>query len=223
MADQPDPTVNERFDRYVESFRRGEADPDPVMAGLGVEARRQLGRKIDEFLETGPVPDPGMSSPASPEIAGLAARIVPQLDGRSGGLSRMLTGRRQELGLSFETVVEDLAKELDATDEETEKIDAYYHDLEWGSLPAAGLADRLLDLLAKKLETTRAALREAGRALGPGRAASTGPVFARKVDDLAQGIPGDEAVADYSLAPSDLAGMRSATPPDRIDRLFTDG
>lgn len=218
MTDPRERDITERFERYVAAFRRGEGDPGPAMSGLDREGRERLGRRIEEFLETGPVPDPEFVNPDDPRVQKVVAGILPQLDGRAGGLSRLLARQRHRLGLTQESVVDSLADDLDATEDEKPKIEAYYHDLEWGSLPAAGLADRLLDSLAAALHTTRDALREAGHALGPGRAASTGPVYARTVDEV--GHADDLVAADIG---PDVLEMRSASPPDRIDELFTGG
>lgn len=220
MADSRETVIQERYRRYVDGFARGEADPDPVMAGLDEESTLQLGRMIDRFLEAGPRPDPKLVGPDHPEVETAVGQILPRLDGRAGGLSRLLVERRSELELSQSDVVGAIAGELEATGEEREKIDAYYHDLEWGSLPAGGLADRLLDSLAAALQSTRESLRAAGRVLGPGRASSSGPVYARSVE------PGDAVLgmASPGLPADRSAGTgRRATPPDRIDELFTGG
>lgn len=214
MADQGQ--IRQRYAMYVAQFRRGEGDPGPVMAGLDQESRRILGLKIEAFLETGPVPDPETMNPDDPQIRKVAAELVPRLDGRTGGLSRLLARQREKLEISQAGMVEALAKELEASKPEEEKIDAYYHDLEWGTLPAAGLADQLLDALARILKTTSKSLREAGGSLGPARASSTGPVYARMVEE-------DGAAYDLAVPSSSASQSRQATPPDRIDRLFTGG
>lgn len=216
MSEETDSVVRKHFERYVEGFRRGQGDPGPIMEGLDEQSRFRLRRMIDEYLETGPVPDPDLYSPDDPEVHEIVAAIMPSLDGRSGGLSLLLARRRGQLGLNQADVVDSLVEDFKASPAEAEKIDAYYHDLEWGSLPAAGLTDRLLDSLAKALETTRGRLREAGRALGPGRAGSTGPVFARNADQV-------EEMASLGQASPGVAPARSASPPDRIDELFTAG
>lgn len=212
----PNDQVQERFERYVDAFRRGHGDPDPFLEGLDESGRFRLRRMIDDFLEDGPVPDPAAFNPDDPELRELVAAIVPRLDSLAGGLSRLLSRRREELGLNQADVVDSLASDFNATAAETEKIDAYYHDLEWGSLPAAGLTDRLLDSLAHTLQTTRGKLREAGRTLGPSRAGTAGPVFARNADEIGE-------MASLGVPGSGVAASRSAAPPDRIDDLFTGG
>lgn len=214
MADEQE--IRRRYERYVEEFRQGEADPGPALAGLDEESRRILGLKIEAFLETGPVPDPEMMSPDDPRVVEAAAALMPRLDGRAGGLSLLLARRRQKLELSQAGMVKALGQELGASEPEREKIDAYYHDLEWGTLPAAGLADQVVEAMARILRTTSDSLREAGRTLGPARASSTGPVYARMVEE-------DGAIHDIASAPSSVSPSREATPPDRIDRLFTGG
>lgn len=220
MSEERDSVVRQRFDLYRDGFARGEADPDPVMAGLDEESRDRLGEMIDEFLATGPRPDPALFGPETPRVAEMADSIVMRLDSRAGALSRLLVERRAEMELSQTDMVRAIARSVDASPGETEKIDAYYHDLEWGSLPAAGLTTKLIAIVAKTLSLTSDTLIEAGRALGPGRASSSGPVYARTIepDDSALGMAspgGPENVA---------AGVaRRAAPPDRIDQLFTGG
>lgn len=216
MAESGDSEIRRRFERYVAAFRGGQADPDPVLAGLDESAKRKLGRMIDEFLEAGPVPDPELMSPGDPRVQAVVADLMPRLDGRAGALSRLLARRRQQLGLSQAGVIDALAEDLEASESEKGKIDAYYHDLEWGTLPAAGLTERILDALSRTLKTTTGSLREAGRTLGPARASSTGPIYARMVEE-------DGDAYDLAVTPAPAKASRQASPPDRIDRLFTGG
>lgn len=220
MADDRDSVVRQRFDRYRDGFARGEANPDPVMAGLDPESRDRLGEMIDEFLATGPRPDPALFGPDSPRVAEMADRIVTRLDSRAGGLSRLLVERRAEMELSQTDMVGAIARSVDASPGETEKIDAYYHDLEWGSLPAAGLAAKLIAIMAKTLSLTSDTLIEAGRVMGPGRSSTSGPVYARTIepDEIALEMASPEGLEETT------AGLgRRALPPDRIDHLFTGG
>lgn len=210
----PDP-INTAFDEYVAAYNRGEGDPTPFLERFQGAERRELEILVDTFLEDAPrvAFDPDGSRDQQAEA--VAAAVMSRIGGASGGLSRLVRKLREQRQLKSADVIGELAVAFDANEHEREKIDAYYHSLEWGSLPASGLSDRLLDSLATVLETSRERLREAGQALGPARASATGPVFARMVED-----------ADLEQAP-EVPTMKSpgspAEPPDRIDQLFTGG
>lgn len=225
MAESVNPRLTELLDRYKAAFARGESNPDPILDQVRGEDRRRLGWMIDEFLDTGPRPDPALFPVDSARVTAVVDRLIPELDGQAGALSGLLARRRADLKLTQADLVEKLAADLDASPPEIEKVDAYYHDLEWGSLPAAGLADRVLDSLASILKTGRDTLIEAGRSLGPGRASSSGPVYAREVDPgellMEMASPGEHL--PVAGEPPVAGTGRRATPPDRIDRLFTDG
>lgn len=211
----PDP-INTAFDEYVAAYNRGEGDPTPFLERFQGAERHELEILVDAFLEQAPRTRFDPDAAPDPRAELVTEAVMSQIGGASGGLSRLVRKLRENLQLKQSDVVEGLASEFEANAEEKEKIDAYYHALEWGSLPARGLSDRLLDSLAVLLETSRDKLRQAGQALGPSQASATGPVFARMVED-----------ADLEQAP-DAGGMRSpgersSDPPDRIDELFTGG
>lgn len=210
----PDP-INTAFDEYVAAYHRGDGDPTPILDRFEGDDRRELEILVDAFLENAPrvAADPGGAH--DPEVELVTGVVMSQIGGPSGGLSSLVRKLREQLRMKSADVVGELAIALNANEAETGKIDVYYHALEWGSLPAGGLSDRLLDSLAAVLKTSGDKLREAGKALGPARASATGPIFARMVED-----------ADLEQAP-ESRGMRSpaepSDPPDRIDRLFTGG
>lgn len=227
--------VNALFDQYVAAFRAGHGNVNPFLDQVEGEEREELAVLIEAHIETGPVPEITPERLEDPALAELAARVTAEIGGAAGGLSRLLVTLRQRLKLQRTDVVDQLAAELEARDAEKEKVHDYYHDLEWGTLPAAGLSDRVLDCLARILKTKAGELRAAGRELGPGRATSgPGLVFSRTVPPEAMFSPGflasidadgfgeesvDESVGQ--LSPGLL--RREKDPPDRIDRLFTSG
>ena len=59
-------------------------------------------------------------------------------------------------------LVSRLAAELGAGDREA-KVAGYYHAMEQGTLPAAGVSDRVLEALGRIVGESAAALRAAGR------------------------------------------------------------
>lgn len=220
MADGPG-RVDSLFDQYVAAFRAGRGDVHPFLDQVDGEDREDLVLMIQAFVETDPEPVPTPENLRESELVRLTSRVTSELGGAGGGLSRMLVSLRQRLRLHRADVVETLANDLEAQPAEKEKIDGYYHDLEWGTLPSAGVADRVFESLAAILETTVAELRAAGRELGPGRSASGSDlIFTRTV-------PGErddriEVTDAGTVEGSQGAAERRADPPDRIDQLFTD-
>jgi hypothetical protein len=212
---EPD-KITAAFDAYVEAFRKGDGDPTPFLKLFTGENRRELEILVDAFLETGPKADFDPDAPLDPEVEMITASVMERFDGATGALSELVRGLRAKLGLGQFEVVRELAISLDASPAEQEKIDGYYHDLEWGTLPSSGISSKVFDALARILKTNPAALREAAKGLGPGRAPSAGMAFARTVVevDFAQESPAMDV-------PS--GNFRASDPPDRIDELFTGG
>lgn len=216
QENNPDP-VTEAYDEYVAGFRAGHGDPSPYLDRFEGRERRELELLIESFIATGPVSDP---DPADPRVDAIFERVLAELDGQSGGLSEYLALLRQKAGKTQSAVVSALSKSVGATPAEAEKIDEYYHQLEWGSLPAGGLSERLYGMLGKILSTEPERLKEAAAAFGPRYGAASGPVFARSDNRVEL----DEA----SVAPR-IAGFASpdesdeSARPDRIDELFTGG
>ena len=211
--------MDERFAAFTRSYEAGNGDPLPFMEGLDEPGRRRFQLMVDDYLERNPEADRDLSRLKDPAIARLIGTVVPRLDGASGGMSTLVIDLREGRQLLQGDVVEALAADLDATDAEKEKIDDYYHDLEFGNLPAEGISAKLLASLGKILGTTGDKLKEAGQALGPWGSPATGLIFTRMADDAEDVVMGEASQA--GKAPSG-AGRRS-DPPDRIDQLFTGG
>lgn len=227
--------VNALFDQYVAAFRAGRGNVSPFLDQLEGEEREELAVLIEAYIETGPVPEITPERLEDPALVELTARVTAEIGGAAGGLSRLLVTLRQRLKLQRTEVVDQLASELEAKDAEKEKVHDYYHDLEWGSLPAAGISDRVFDSLARILKTRVGELRAAGRDLGPGRTASgPGLIFSRTVPGEAMLSPDFMASIDadrfeeetvdgaFGQASPGLVRRRN-DPPDRIDQLFTGG
>ena len=211
--------ITKAFDEYVAAFRAGHGDPNPYLERFSGDDRRELEVLVDAFLETGPRAEVDLSAVPDPQIEAIAERVAERVGASSGGLSALVLGLRKQLALKSSDVVAELAAAYKATPAEREKIDAYYHDLEWGTLPASGISDSLLGSLARVLRTKAERLREASRELGPPRSRSTGLLFARMADDSEFEL---EGLAVNNLKASS-GKARRADPPDRIDELFTGG
>ena len=94
------------------------------------------------------------------------------------------------------------------------KVERYYHEMEQGLLPPAGVSDRVLDALASLLHTTRERLREAGASPAAGGAVPPAALFARTA------APTDDKLAAMASAP---AAAPEPEARDEVDELFLGG
>ena len=124
--------ITKAFDEYVAAFRAGHGDPNPYLERFSGDDRRELEVLVDAFLETGPRAEVDLSGVPDPQIEAIAERVAERVGASSGGLSALVLGLRKQLALKSSDVVAELAAAYKATPAEREKIDAYYHDLEWG-------------------------------------------------------------------------------------------
>lgn len=157
--------------------------------------REELGRRIRLVLAEEDPPDP------APETLLMVQAMLrgqpPLLELRtSKGMTRdeVVTKLRGELG-------------LEATSEP--RVAVYYHELESGQLPLAGIRDRVFEAVAKVMGVARASL----MLKGPDPTGGTGNGMARAV--FARGTPGGPVELDALAA---LPGE-----PDEVDDLFTGG
>lgn len=209
--------LDRRFEAFKASYVKGDGNPVPMLEGLEGEDRLRLQERIEEYLDGDPQVEITAGGLNEPAVRDLTDRVVAELDGSTGGLSRLVTRLRVRRELKFPDVIEALAVALDADESEKAKLEGYYHDIEYGNLPSAGISDAAFEAIARVFQTTGESLKAAARALGPARASATGPVFTRKVEDGAFEIVSTESDSAQAGA------ARRSEPPDRIDRLFTGG
>ena len=185
------------IDALVEEFRRAYVSGEHPDAGdyllrVPQDDRDELGRQIRLVLADEPPPDP------APETL---LMVQAMLRGQPP-LLELRTAR----GMTRDQVVSDLREELGLEPAKEQRVAVYYHELETGQLPLAGIRDRVFDAVAKVMGVARASLLlkgpDAGHAGGPQA------VFARSA-------PGVE-VSLNALA--SLPGE-----PDEVDDLFTGG
>jgi hypothetical protein len=212
----PDP-ISRAFDEYVAAFRAGRGDPKPFLNRFEGRERRELDLLIEGFIATGPVSDP---DPADPRVAAITGQVLDQLEVPATGLASLLTRLRQQAKLTQEAVVRAIADSIGASPAETEKIDVYYHRLEWGSLPPDGLSRNLFGTLTRVLGAKPDELEQAARAAGE-PAGSSGLIFARAEEAIE--LSDDASVARGELPPMPAGDEDGQTEPDRIDELFTGG
>jgi hypothetical protein len=201
--------VDRLLGEYVFEHRGGgDADPRHYLEQLQGADRAELAALIDGFLAR----QPRRSFDAAVFRGSAAEALVESLDtslrGQAGLWPALLPRLRDDAQLKRSDVVARLAEALGAPDE-LEKVAGYYHQMEQGLLPPAGVSDVVLDALARIVNVSAAALRRAGEAIAPTGADR----FAESVFARATPAPEAERTA-ASHAPADEM-IR-----DAIDRLF---
>ena len=206
-------TVDELFDRFRAAYRAGEeADPRSYLDRVCGLERRELETLIDAFLAQ----DPGRpyESAALADFTEDPARLslrrsVDERLGAEESWRTLLRAARNRAELPRSTVVARLAAALGVGGKE-QKVAAYYHQMEMGTLPARGVSDRVLDALSRIFGVSAETLRAAGQRLTPPPPASPSTVFARK----GQAAPAASAAAAEASPPEDW---------DEVDELFRGG
>jgi hypothetical protein len=189
------------------------SDPRPFLERVSGTEREQLAGLIDAYLAR--APRRGFDEAAfrdSPATA-VAESVQRSLAGAGGLWPALLPRLRTQARIRRADLVAELAARLGAQSQQA-KVASYYHQMEQGLLPAAGVSDTVLEALGSIVGSTRDALRRAGElpAAG-GPVAAGGAVFARRTylreadAMLAAGEPGPEADAGW----------------DEVDRLFRGG
>ncbi len=187
------------LDQIVETFRTaylaGERPDVADLISRTPEADRdELGRRIRMVLAEEPPPDP------APETLVMAQAILRG--------EQPLIALRGSKGLTRDAVVHQLRESLGVPPDKEPRVAEYYHDLETGQLPLAGIRDRVFDALASALGVARSSLMLKGP--GPSDREVGVAVFARQAgpDDL-----GDQPIPL----------MSPPGEPDEVDDLFTGG
>lgn len=203
--------VDRLLGEYIAEHRAGgPADPLEYLARATHEAERgELAALIDGYLARAPREswDPEKFAGSSAErVAGGLERAI---GGAAGLWPVELPRLRERARLRRAELVERLAAALGVAGRE-EKVARYYHGMEQGLLPAAGVSDRVLAALAELVGTSADALRRAGEAVapGPGTEAGGGPVFARR------------AMLSEDAAPPPAAAPAPEEEWDQVDELF---
>ncbi len=206
--------VEQLLQAFIREDREGgEADPLAYLRRVEGDDRGELEALIDAYLARAP------RRPFDAEAFEVSgARAVTEEIGRSlGGVSgewpALLPRLRHRARLRRAEVVAGLASELGASGAQAEKVARYYHGMERGTLPAAGVSDRLLEALGRVVGVTAERLREAGRAAGgivP--RGSAGSAFARVGAPDPAHVPAEELMR---------GGVAEDEPRDEIDEAFT--
>jgi hypothetical protein len=206
-------TVQQLFAAFMAEHRSGgSADPRVYLDRLTDDLEREeLTALIDEYLARAPRRRwDAAGFAASSRTVGAVDALQRSLDGESGQWPALLPRLRRRAGITRGRLTERLAAALGVMGRE-EKVAAYYHAMEQGRLPAAGVSDRVLEALAGIVGASASALRDAGAAVAP-PASNTAPsraAFARR------------AAAPEGARPP--AAAEATEPRDEVDDLFRGG
>ena len=154
--------VNRLLEEFIAEDRTGGvADPSAYLARVSGVDRAELAALIDGYLARAPRRAFDRAAfEASPARAG-RGRFVGGLVGHLAG-SAAAAARPRSLAAGGAGVR--LAAELGVAGREA-KVAGYYHAMEQGTLPAAGVSDRVLEALGRIVGESAAVLRAAGAAL----------------------------------------------------------
>jgi hypothetical protein len=202
--------VETLLEQYIEEHRNGgTADPLEYLSRVPTERRSELAAMIDGYLARAPRAPLGQQPSPDPRSEATVEALSRSIEGAAGLWPALLPRLRDRVGLKRRELVKQLAAMLGVSDRQ-EKVARYYHEMELGALPAAGVSDRVLEALSKLVGTTVAELREAGAALGSGPGAGAeAMVFTRLAPDDAASAP-----------PPDDSAMQGDEQWDEVDEMF---
>jgi hypothetical protein len=212
--------VDQLLKDYIAEHRAGgEADPRAYLERADEDDRPELAALIDAFL----VRSPGQPWDETAYAGSPAERLVESLHeslaGASGSWPVLLPQLRHRARIKRADLVERLAGALGVAGRE-QKVAFFYNQMEHGQLPPAGVSDRVLDALAGIVDTTREALREAGRMVVAQDADQTA-AYAR----VAPPPPPEYASSGEDMARRGSAEAADQARPERddVDDLFLGG
>jgi hypothetical protein len=202
--------VQRLLSEYKQADRESSAgaDPRPYLARASGPDRELLSGLIDAYLERAPRREFDAEAFHASPAAAIAEGVQRSLAGESGIWPALLPRLRGRAELRRAELVDQLAARLGAQSQES-KVGEYYHRMEQGLLPAAGVSETVLEALGKIVGWSAEALRKAGEMPAPGPPRTdAGAVFART-------HRGGDAAPDPQAA-----GLPPAEEWDEVDRLF---
>jgi hypothetical protein len=205
--------VERLLSEYIAEHRAGgEADPLAYLARADPRERSELATLLDGYLvraERAPFDEHAFrGSPAERTVDELQRSLA----GRSGLWPAVLPGLRSRIGLKRSELVARLADGLGVGDRQ-EKVAAYYHAMEQGTLDPAGISNRVLEVLGQIVGETADSLRKLGSSPGnPELGPAPEVMFARTA----------EQIADEQLSPV-TSGPPADEEQDEVDLLFRGG
>jgi hypothetical protein len=201
-------------EQFIAAFEAGESpDPREYLGQLEGADQRELEALLDAYLAQAPRRRFDAQAFAASPARALVDDLEQSLSGVAGAWPVVLPRLRNTARLRRGDLVARLAESLGVTSREA-KVERYYHEMEQGLLPPAGVSDRVLDALASLLHTSRERLREAGASPAAGGAVPHAALFARTA------APTDDELAAMASAP---AAAPEPEARDEVDELFLGG
>lgn len=208
--------VEQLLSEYIAEHRAGgDADPRPYLERVEGLDRRELAALIDAYLARSPGQQWDPAGFAQSRARHVADAVSLSLGGVNGAWPWLLPSLRKQAELPRSEVVRRLAEALEVADRK-DKVQTYYHRMETGDLPAAGVSERVLEALGRIVGASAETLRRAGEIFEPGGGEAPAAVFART------GRPDPAYEAVEAGVPS-TGHAREDFKLDEVDRLFTGG
>ncbi len=222
------PDVEQLFRDYVAEHRGGgDADPRGYLARVDGLDRSELAALIDSYLAR----SPGQGWNAESFAGSAAERVSHQIaagwdlesegSAETQGWRELLPALRNRAQVMRRELVARLAEGI-GHPEDAQRVGAYYHQMELGDLPAEGVSNRVLEVLAGILGESAEKLRAAGSTVVPGGESASDTrmkiAFARTVvrDARFSLSESEPEIAETMASPSDFE-------QSEVDRLFTGG
>jgi hypothetical protein len=195
---------------YKEAHAGGAGDPRPFLERTSAHDRPLLSALIDAYLAEAPrrefSPPEFRESGAAP----VAEAVQRSLAGSAGLWPAMLPRLRAQARVKRADLVRELAARLGAESKQ-EKVAAYYHQMEQGLLPAAGVSDTVLEALGRIVGVGAESLRKAGAMPAPGPP---------RMDDAAVFARTARAAPDVESGTPAASQPPNGDEWDEVDRLF---
>ena len=210
--------VEQLLSEYIAEHRAGgDADPLEYLDRLEGTDRTELAALIDAYLARSRGrawdPDAFAGSPAER----LTESLARSLEGVSGLWPTILPRLRDRARLKREELVRRLADALGVTGREA-KVEAYYHQMEQGLLPSAGISSRVLEALGAIVGASAGFLRRAGEPLGEARPpAEEDLVYTRHA------VPDQRFAGEGEPGEARRPGAADEHEWDEVDELFRGG
>ena len=162
--------VDRLFDQYREQHRSGGgADPRPFLEQLEGVDQRELAALIGGYLERAPGRTWNAAGFAGSAAERLTERLAADWEQAETPVAwtELLPQLRHRAQIKRAELVARLAEAIGAGDQ-TEKVAAYYHQMETGRLPSEGVSNRVLRALGEIVDESAERLRAAGSVIGAG-------------------------------------------------------
>jgi len=208
--------VDQIFEQFKAAHRAGEeVDPVQLLDRLQGTDRAELAALMDAYLTRAPRREWDADAYERSPAPALVDSLSRSLRGQAGLWPSLLPRLRDRARIKRADLVAELADRLGAGGQR-DKVAGYYHEMEQGTLPAAGVTDTVLDALGAIVGESRDALRRGGQAFGPGpEGGEPGALFARRASP---------SIHALETEPPTSPGTADRTPEsDEVDRLFTGG